>query len=104
MNAKSVLAAVLLIGLGIVFGVILVSSFDSLDQSYALTNPDVVIGVQTTSNQVNQIDPHALSDAFINAAGTGGSDRCQHYRYLDQGFAIGSPLVRGLPSFLRSGF
>jgi serine protease Do len=68
MNAKSVLAAVLLIGLGIVFGVILVSSFDSLDQSYALTNPDVVIGVQTTSNQVNQIDPHALSDAFINAA------------------------------------
>ncbi len=68
MNAKSVLAAVLLIGVGIVFGVILVSNFNSLDQSYALTNPNVVIGVQDRGDRNPQIDPHALSESFIYAA------------------------------------
>jgi serine protease Do len=69
MNAKSVLAAVLLIGLGIIFGVMLVSNFNSLDQSYALTNPNAVIGAQRASQDVTPtVDPHALSDAFIHAA------------------------------------
>jgi serine protease Do len=68
MNAKSVLAAVLLIGLGIVFGAVLVSSFSSMGNGYALTNPNVVIGVQDRSGPNPQIDPHALSDAFIYAA------------------------------------
>jgi len=68
MNAKSVVAAVLLIGLGIVFGAILVSNFNSLDNSFALTNPNVVIGVQDRGDRNLQIDTHALSDAFIHAA------------------------------------
>jgi serine protease Do len=68
MNVKSVLAAVLLISLGIVFGAILVSNFNSMDQSYALTNPNVVIGIQDRGDRNPQIDPHALSDAFIYAA------------------------------------
>lgn len=68
MNTKSVVAAVLLIGIGIVFGAILVSNFNSVDQSYALTNPNVVLGVQDRGDRDPQIDPHALSDAFIYAA------------------------------------
>ncbi len=69
MNAKSVLAAVLLIGLGIIFGVVLVSNFDSMERSYALTNPNAVIGAQRTSQDITPtVDPHALSNAFIHAA------------------------------------
>jgi serine protease Do len=68
MNAKSVIAAVLLIGLGIVFGVILVSNFNSMDATYALTNPNVVLGVQDRSDRDARMDPHTLSDAFIHAA------------------------------------
>ncbi len=68
MNAKAVIAAVLLLGLGIVFGVILVSNFGSMDDGYALTNPNVVIGVQDRSDNNPEMDPHAVSDAFIHAA------------------------------------
>lgn len=68
MNAKSVFAALMLIGLGILFGVILVSNFNSVDPGYALTNPNVVLGVQDRGDYVPRVDPHALSEAFILAA------------------------------------
>jgi len=68
MNAKAVIAAVMLIGLGIVFGVILVSNFGSMDDGHALTNPDVVLGVQDRGDYNPEMDPHAVSDAFIHAA------------------------------------
>jgi serine protease Do len=69
MNAKSVLAAVLLIGLGIIFGVVLITNFNSTDRSYALTNPEAIIGARPTSQDITPtVDPHALSNAFIHAA------------------------------------
>jgi len=68
MNAKAVLAAVMLIGLGIVFGVILVSNFNSMDSGFALTNPNVVIGVQDRGDDNPEIDPYAVSDAFVHSA------------------------------------
>jgi serine protease Do len=67
MSTKSVLAAVLLISLGIIFGVVLVSSFKGVDFSFA--GEDVRLGAQQ-----NQMKPNstlqALNEAYHNIGKT----------------------------------
>ncbi len=65
MSTKSVLAAVLLIALGIVFGVTLVSNFKGVDVSFA--GEDVTLGAQTTQTKTNST-LKALNDAYHSIA------------------------------------
>jgi serine protease Do len=61
MSTKSVLAAVFLISLGIIFGVVLVSSFKGVDFSFA--GEDVKLGAQQSPIKPNST-LQALNDAF----------------------------------------
>ncbi len=61
MSTKSVIVAVLLIGLGIVFGVTLVSSFKGVEFSFA--GQDVKLGAQSKSSTPNPA-LQALNDAY----------------------------------------
>ena len=67
MSTKSIFAAVFLISLGIIFGVVLVSSFKGVDFSFA--GEDVKLGAEQ-----NQMRPNstlqALNDAFHNVGKT----------------------------------
>lgn len=65
MSTKSVITAVLLIALGIVFGVTIVSSFKGVDLSFA--GEDVKLGAQTTQTKTNST-LKALNDAFHSIA------------------------------------
>lgn len=60
MSSKSVLAAVLLISLGIVFGVVLISSFKGV--SYSFAGEDIHLGAQ--SQQKASASLQALNEAF----------------------------------------
>jgi serine protease Do len=61
MSTKSILAAVFLISLGIIFGVVLVSSFKGIDFSFA--GEDVKLGAQQAPIKPNST-LQALNDAF----------------------------------------
>jgi serine protease Do len=61
MSTKSILAAVFLISLGIIFGVVLVSSFKGVDFSFA--GEDVKLGAQRAPVKSNSI-LQGLNDAF----------------------------------------
>ncbi|HWP82671.1 MAG TPA: Do family serine endopeptidase [Bacteroidota bacterium] len=61
MSSRSVLVAVFLLALGIIFGGILVSSFKGVDVTFA--NPQVKLGAQTQSPKVNP-SLQALNEAF----------------------------------------
>lgn len=61
MSTKSIIAAVLLIGLGIVFGVVLVSSFKGVDVTFAQDPPQ--IGSKVPAPKVNPV-LQALNEAF----------------------------------------
>ena len=61
MSTKSILAAVFLISLGIIFGVVLVSSFKGVDFSFA--GEDVKLGAQQAPIKPNST-LQALNDAF----------------------------------------
>ena len=63
MSTKSVVVAVLLISLGIVFGVTLVSSFKGVDFTFA--GQDVKLGAQSRSGSPNAT-LKALNDAYHN--------------------------------------
>jgi len=63
MSAKSVLTAVLLIGLGIIFGVVLVSSFKGVGASFA--GEDVSLGASSPPVKANAA-LLALNEAFHN--------------------------------------
>ncbi len=95
MSTKSIITAVLLIGLGIVFGVVLVSTFKGVDVSFA--QDPVQIGSQASPSKVNPM-LQALNDAFHSVAkdvtpsvvyltvkssstqqGEGGTDRFFHF-------------------------
>ena len=65
MSTKSIVTAVLLIGLGIVFGVILVSSFKGVDVTFAQDPPQ--IGSKAPAPKVNSA-LQALNDAFHTVA------------------------------------
>ena len=65
MSMKSIVVAVLLIGLGIVFGVILVSSFKGVDVTFAQDPPQ--IGSKAPAQKVNPA-LQALNEAFHNVA------------------------------------
>ncbi|MCI0706816.1 MAG: Do family serine endopeptidase [Ignavibacteriae bacterium] len=65
MSTKSVIVAVMLIALGIVFGVTLVSSFKGVDASFAGEN--VQLGSQTTQTKSSS-SLHALNDAYRSVA------------------------------------
>jgi len=67
MSTKSVLAAVFLISLGIIFGVVLVSSFKGVDFSFA--GDDVKLGAQQAPNKPNST-LQALNEAFHNVGKT----------------------------------
>ncbi|RPI05145.1 MAG: PDZ domain-containing protein [Ignavibacteriae bacterium] len=67
MSTKSVLAAVFLISMGIIFGVVLVSSFKGVDFSFA--GEDVKLGAQQTSVKPNST-LQALNEAFHNVGKT----------------------------------
>jgi serine protease Do len=67
MSTKSVLAAVFLISLGIIFGVVLVSSFKGVDFSFA--GEDVKLGAQQAPIKPNST-LQALNDAFHNVGKT----------------------------------
>ena len=63
MSTKSILAAVFLISLGIIFGVVLVSSFKGVDFSFA--GDDVKLGAQQSPIKSNST-LQALNEAFHN--------------------------------------
>ena len=65
MSTKSVVVAVMLIALGIVFGVTLVSSFKGVDMSFA--GEEVQLGAQTTQTKTNST-LKALNDAYQGIA------------------------------------
>ncbi len=65
MSTKSVVAAVMLIALGIVFGVTMVSSFKGVDVSFA--REDVKLGAQSSQSKPNST-LKALNDAFHSIA------------------------------------
>lgn len=65
MSTRSIIAAVVLIGIGIVFGVMLVSSFKGVDVSFA--QDPVQIGSSTPSPRVNDV-LRALNEAFHTVA------------------------------------
>ena len=65
MSTKSVVAAVLLIGLGIIFGVILVSTFKGVDVTFAQDPPQ--IGSKAPAQKVNPALA-ALNEAFHNVS------------------------------------
>lgn len=65
MSTKSVVAAVMLIALGIVFGVTMVSSFKGVDVSFA--REDVKLGAQASQSKANPT-LKALNDAFHSIA------------------------------------
>jgi hypothetical protein len=67
MSTKSVLAAVFLISLGIIFGVVLVSSFKGVDFSFA--GDDVKLGAQQAPIKPNST-LQALNEAFHNVGKT----------------------------------
>jgi serine protease Do len=67
MSTKSVLIAVFLISLGIIFGVVLVSSFKGVDFSFA--GEDVKLGAQQNPGKPNST-LQALNDAFHNVSKT----------------------------------
>jgi serine protease Do len=67
MSTKSVLAAVFLISLGIIFGVVLVSSFKGVDFSFA--GEDVKLGAQQAPLKPNPA-LQALNEAFHNVGKT----------------------------------
>ena len=67
MSTKSVLAAVFLISLGIIFGVVLVSSFKGVDFSFA--GEDVKLGAQQAPIKPNST-LQALNDAFHTVSKT----------------------------------
>ncbi len=67
MSSKSVLAAIFLISLGIIFGVVLVSSFKGVDFSFA--GEDVKLGSQQTFAKPNST-LQALNEAFHNVGKT----------------------------------
>ncbi len=52
MSTKSILAAVFLISLGIIFGVVLVSSFKGVDFSFA--GEDIKLGAQTSTSETER--------------------------------------------------
>lgn len=65
MSTKSIVVAVLLIALGIVFGVTLVSTFKGVDLTFA--GEDVPLGAQSKPTRANPT-LQALNDAFHNIA------------------------------------
>ncbi len=65
MSSKSVVSAVLLIGLGIIFGVVMISSFKGVDVSYA--SQDVKLSVSAQAKKANPT-LQALNDAFHSVA------------------------------------
>lgn len=67
MNKKSIIAAILLISVGIMFGVVLVSSFKAVDIGWAGRNEQVQLGAQSAPVK-NTFDPKATSDAFVAIA------------------------------------
>ena len=67
MNKKSVIAAVLLISIGIIFGAILVSSFKSVDLGIAGNREQVRLDTQSGSTK-HSPDLKATSDAFVSIA------------------------------------
>jgi serine protease Do len=67
MSTKSILAAVFLISLGIIFGVVMVSSFKGVDFSFA--GDDVKLGAQQISMKPNTT-LQALNEAFHNVGKT----------------------------------
>ena len=67
MNKKSIVAAIGLISIGIIFGMILVSSFKTVDLGFAGSQEWVKLGVQNTS-QKSSLDVRATSDAFVAIA------------------------------------
>jgi serine protease Do len=67
MSTKSILAAVFLISLGIIFGVVLVSSFKGVDFSFA--GDDVKLGAQQAPIKPNST-LQALNDAFHTVSKT----------------------------------
>ena len=67
MSTKSILAAIFLISLGIIFGVVLVSSFKGVDFSFA--GEDVKLGAQQTPVKPNAT-LQALNEAFHNVGKT----------------------------------
>ncbi|MGA3286714.1 MAG: trypsin-like peptidase domain-containing protein [Bacteroidota bacterium] len=67
MSTKSILAAVFLISLGIIFGVVLVSSFKGVDFSFA--GEDVKLGAQQAPLKPNST-LQALNDAFHTVSKT----------------------------------
>ncbi len=67
MSSKSILAAVFLISLGIIFGVVLVSSFKGVDFSFA--GEDVKLGAQQAPIKPNST-LQALNEAFHNVGKT----------------------------------
>jgi serine protease Do len=67
MSTKSILAAVFLISLGIIFGVVLVSSFKGVDFSFA--GEDIKLGAQQSPIKQNST-LQALNDAFHTVSKT----------------------------------
>ena len=67
MSTKSILAAVFLISLGIIFGVVLVSSFKGVDFSFA--GEDVKLGAQQAPVKPNST-LQALNEAFHDVGKT----------------------------------
>jgi len=67
MSTKSILAAVFMISLGIIFGVVLVSSFKGVDFSFA--GEDVKLGAQQAPVKPNST-LQALNEAFHNVSKT----------------------------------
>jgi serine protease Do len=67
MSTKSVLAAVFLISLGIIFGVVMVSSFKGVDFSFA--GEDVKLGAQQNQTKPNST-LQALNEAYHNISKT----------------------------------
>ncbi len=67
MSTKSILAAVFLISLGIIFGVVLVSSFKGVDFSFA--GEDIKLGAQQSPVKPNST-LQALNEAFHNVGKT----------------------------------
>ncbi|MEX0603047.1 MAG: trypsin, partial [Bacteroidota bacterium] len=62
MSSKSIVTAVILIGLGIVFGVVLVSSFKGVDMTFA--QPQVKLGAQNPGSLRSNPALQALNEAF----------------------------------------
>ena len=67
MNKRSVIAAVGLISIGIIFGAVLVSSFRTVDIGFAGNRQQVKLDAQNTSTK-NSLDLKATSDAFVAIA------------------------------------